>query len=82
MSREKIDYRDQLALIYERIERLFPDNLGYLKAEEVAKILDCNVKTVYERAKDRRNPLPSKNIGGTRKILRFPIAGLVRWSLG
>lgn len=78
MAREKVDYREQLALVYEK----FPDTNGYLKAEEVAVILGCNVKTVYERAKDRRNPLPSKNIGGTRKILRFPIAGLVRWSLG
>jgi hypothetical protein len=82
MAREKKDYREQLALMIEKIDRLFPENLGYLKADEVAKVLDCNVKTVYARASERRNPLPSTNIGGGKKTLRFPIAALVRWSLG
>ena len=82
LAREKQDYREQLALMIERIDRLFPNNLGYLKAEEVALILDCNIKTVYARAKEKRDPLPSTNIGGPgKKVLRFPVASLVRWSL-
>lgn len=82
MAREKIDYREQIAFMYERINERFPGNLGYLTAAEVAEVLGCNIKTVYERVKDARNPLPSKNIGGGKKTLRFPVASLVRWSLG
>lgn len=83
MSREKIDYREHYAIMVERIDKRYPDNMGMLTAEQVAEIMKCNVKTVYERAKKLRNPLPSTNIGTTnRKILRFPVAGLVRWSLG
>ena len=83
MPREKIDYREHLALMYAKIDEKFPDNMGFLTAEQVADILACNVNTVYARATRHRDPLPSKNIGTSRrKILRFPVAGLVRWTLG
>ena len=83
MPREKVDYREHLVVLYEKIDKAFPGNMGFLTAEQVAEVLQCNIKTVYERANRLRDPLPSKNIGtNKRKILRFPIAGLVRWSLG
>lgn len=82
MPREKVDYREHMALMYAKIDERYPDNMGFLRAEQVADILDCHVYTVYERANRPRNPLPSINIGtNRRKILRFPVAGLVRWTL-
>lgn len=82
MAREKVDYREQYALMLEKIEKKYPDNMGYLTAEQVADILGLRIETVYRRSNEKKNkdPIPRKRIGND--TYRYPIASLVRWSLG
>lgn len=82
MAREKVDYREQYALMLEKIEKKYPDNMGYLTAEQVADILGLRIETVYRRSNEKKNkdPIPRKRIG--KDTYRYPIASLVRWSLG
>lgn len=84
MAREKQDYREQLAYMTERINERYPDNLGLLTAEQVAEIFGVNIKTVYAMSDPkRRDALPRVNVSrGGRKVYRYPVAAVVRFSLG
>lgn len=79
--REKQDYREQLEIVTRKIEEQFPDSMGMLTAEQAAKYLGCDIKTVRSNIKRKVNPLPAKNIGIGRTVYRIPIASLARWSL-
>ena len=82
MPREKKDYREQYALMLEKIDEKYPDNMGYLTAEQVAEILGIRLETVYRRSNEKmnRDPIPRKKIG--KSTYRYPVASFVRWSLG
>ena len=81
--REKEGYREQLALITERITEAFPASLGMLTVEQAAAFLQCDVKTVRRAITRRVNPLAAVNIGmGKRKQYRIAITTLARFSLG
>lgn len=82
MPREKIGYRDNLALITERITESFPESMGVLTTEQVAAFLGCNVKTVLRNINKKYNPLPARNIGVGRNVYRIAITELARWTLG
>ena len=82
MAREKIGYRDNLALITERISETFPNSMGVLTTQQVATFLDCDVKTVLRNIQRRYNPLPARDIGNGRKVYRIAITELARWTLG
>ena len=82
MAREKIGYRDNLALITERISETFPNSMGVLTTQQVATFLDCDVKTVLRNIQRRCNPLPARDIGNGRKVYRIAITELARWTLG
>ena len=82
MAREKVGYRDNLALITERITESFPDSMGVLTTQQVATFLGCDVKTVVRNIQKKYNPLPARNIGCGRTIYRVAITELARWTLG
>ncbi len=82
MAREKIGYRDNLALITERISETFPNSMGVLTTQQVATFLDCDVKTVLRNIQRKYNPLPARDIGNGRKVYRIAITELARWTLG
>lgn len=82
MAREKIGYRDNLALITERISETFPNSMGVLTTQQVATFLGCDVKTVLRNIQRRYNPLPARDIGNGRKVYRIAITELARWTLG
>ena len=82
MAREKVGYRDNLALITERISETFPESMGVLTTQQVATFLGCDVKTVLRNIQRRYNPLPARDIGTGRKVYRIAITELARWTLG
>lgn len=66
---EKPGYRAQLEVLNE----MFPDKVA-LSAKEVAKVLGCDVKTVYNAMITNKNPLPRKRIGGRVIITKSALA--------
>ncbi len=82
MAREKQDYRQQYEILLSKIETKYPDNMGYMTAEQVAEILNVRLETVYRRSNEKtnRDPIPRKKIG--TNTYRYPIASFIRWSLG
>lgn len=76
MAREKVGYRDQLALILDKYQSKM------LTVQEVADFLDCNQKTVLNNINRRYNPLPAINVAVGRKMWRIAATDLARWSLG
>lgn len=82
MGREREAYREQYEIMLAKIEQRFPDNFGYLTAEQIADILDIRLETVYRKSNEKtnRDPIPRKKIGAN--TYRYPIASFIRWSLG
>ena len=64
-------YRENL----EMLQLTFPDRVA-ISAEECAKAMDLNIKTVYTAIYRSNNPLPTIRMG--RKIM-IPVARLARW---
>lgn len=48
MPRESENYRDNLAIVEKRAERLFPDDIVF-SPKQIAKILNCSVATIYRK---------------------------------
>ncbi len=83
MSREKVDYRDQLVFAVQRISEMFPESGGMLSTSQVAAYFGCDVRAVLRMRERKRNPLPSVDISnGKKPVWRYPITSVVRWSLG
>lgn len=64
-------YRESLEVL--RLQ--FPDRVA-ITVEECAKAMDLNVKTVYGKIHEVKNPIPTIRVG--RKIM-IPVARLARW---
>lgn len=69
---ELVGYYETLATIRE----LYPDRAA-IDVEECARVLGCNVKTVYQSIHRVKNPLPSVKMGSRKTMI--PIARLARW---
>ena len=68
---EKQGYRENLELLLER----FPDRMA-ISVKEASVILGRSESSVRDAMKKKRDPLPSKKLGGSVII---PIAQLARW---
>ena len=77
MSREKTDYRANIA----RIRESFPGR-GMLTVEEAASWLSVTRKTVTALIERKANPLPAVNIGRSAKYktYRISVEALARFS--
>lgn len=69
---EKASYRDTIA----HLNDLFPGRAS-ITAQEVAQVLDCDIKTVYSSMRRAKDPLPTKNV--TKKKVIIPIVAFARW---
>ena len=69
---EKANYRDTIA----HLNELFP-NREAISAEEAAKVLNCDVRTVRSNMKRTKNPIPSKQLSERRVVI--PIVAFARW---
>ena len=70
---ELAGYRENIEFLNE----MFPGRVT-ITIPECAKVMDCNVKTIYELIKPyRKNPIPTQLIGSRRRVV--PIVGLARW---
>lgn len=68
---EKQGYREAL----ERLDKRFPDKEA-ISVKEAAGVLGVSESTIRDAMKRKRDPFPSKDIGG-RKVI--PINRLARW---
>lgn len=76
MSREKTDYRANIA----NIKEIFPD-VGALTVAQTAKWLSVDPRTVKSLIQRRCNPLTAIDIGtGKNKVYRVPIEALARFT--
>ena len=66
-----------------QLEKRYPGRT-FLKPNEVAQELGCNIKTVRLAIERKHNPIPARNVGGGihNKSYVIPMAPFVRWSLG
>ena len=69
---EKKGYRENL----EQLSVMFPDRLT-ITPQEAARILGCNIKTIYTSMARVRNPLPAVRL--TPKKILIPISELANW---
>lgn len=69
---EKANYRDTIA----HINGLFPDRLT-ITPQEAARVMTCDIKTVYNSIARVKNPLPAVRM--TRKKIVIPIPAFARW---
>lgn len=69
--------------LIELVKKKYPEK-AFLKPREVADVLGCNIKTVYQCIERRYNPLPARNISGGIKNKSYivPVTELCRWSMG
>lgn len=72
-----------LSELIELVRKKYPDK-AFLKPREVAEVLGCNIKTVYNCIERRYNPLPSRNVssGIKHKAYIIPVTELCRWAMG
>ena len=68
---EAKDYRETLAMLRE----LYPDKIVITPAE-VASVISCDVRTVYNMIDKLTNPLPAKKFG---KKYVVPITSFASW---
>ena len=68
---EKQGFRENYEMLCER----FPEKIT-ITVQEAARAMDCNINTVYNAIKRRKDPLPAKKLCGKTVI---PIAGFARW---
>ena len=73
MSREKMDYRYNIA----RINQLFP-NSGTLTVSEAAEWLKCDRHTVTEMIRKRKLPAVNISLGGKNAKWRIAVEALAR----
>ena len=70
---ELVGYRETLAVLQD----IFPGRV-VISLPECAKVLGLNIKTVYETVEPyHKNPIPTKLVGGRKKVV--PLVGLARW---
>lgn len=77
---EKQGYREQLEVLL----KMFPNRTA-LNVQEVAKVMNCNERTVKAAIERRKDPLPARNIAQSsaqRKRYLIPITALARWQIG
>jgi excisionase family DNA binding protein len=68
---EKQGYREAL----ERLDKRFPER-DAISVKEAAVVLGISESTIRDAMKRKRDPFPSKKIGGRQVI---PITQLARW---
>ena len=72
---EKQDFRENYNMLCEKFCKDSPEKSA-LTVQEAARAMDCNINTVYNAIKRRKDPLPAKKLCGKTVI---PIAGFARW---